>query len=312
MRASGLLGRVVPKAAVAIYSIFVGAQVEAQTVTATPTRGEEGSLVVVSGTGWPRDDSVDISWQTKVSYVISSVPTDSGGNFIATLVVPKGAQGGPSVFSKKGLQDSHNIPILAGVSFNVQADSLSCADAYFIGLHGTGEGPDGDNQSLSTVIGETWRYFHDAAVRLNHNNVRGYAVDFAGSALAVLAGAAPGIGLVVSAAEDGKNKLTDLVNHIIEKNCRNPVVVLAGYSLRAWAIDRWISENYSVKLGISAPLPYVIDLVRGITLYGDPMWLHGDLGGVARRSGQTISSDPYTRILRDILASLPTSGSLGA
>jgi hypothetical protein len=109
--------------------------------------------------------------------VAESVPTDENGNFAVTIVAPKGAPinelASILVFKKDG-------PVLGGTSFTViDKEPKGCPDAYFIGLHGTGEGPDGPNQVLSRAIGETWDHFYSLAqLDGKGDKVRGYAIDY--------------------------------------------------------------------------------------------------------------------------------------
>jgi hypothetical protein len=157
--------------------LFLG-NASAATVAISPDRGIKDTLAIIYGSELPHNDKVDISWASMSfsTQVAESVPTDENGNFTVTIVAPKDAPINESasilVFKKDG-------PILGGTSFTVtdKEPKEGCYDAYFIGLHGTGEGPDGPNQVLSRVIGETWDHFYSLA-QLDGKNVRGYVIDY--------------------------------------------------------------------------------------------------------------------------------------
>jgi hypothetical protein len=62
----------------------------------------------------------------------------------------------------------------------------------------------------------------------------------------------------------GANRLKKLVEKILESCPRSkddPRIVLAGYSLGAWAVNKWLYANVDFW-------PWI----RAVELYGDPLW----------------------------------------
>jgi hypothetical protein len=120
--------------------------------------------VIVRGTNWPPTDLIELAWNFDPQLTkIASVDVDKSGVFIATVVVPGEAPLG-ATYIDVGDQTTFRT---AQVPFTVdKSEPAGCLDAYFIGVHGTGEGPDGRNLTLSTVIGETYRTFHDLVIPL--------------------------------------------------------------------------------------------------------------------------------------------------
>lgn len=103
----------------------------------------------------------------------------------------------------------------------------------------------------------------------------------------MLAGTVPLVNTLTSAADQGVNKL-DALFSTTQSICSNHVV-LAGYSLGAWVIDKWLAA----KLSPPSANVSVSTSIRAVELYGDPLWLNGDHKGIARRVGQSVTFDPY-------------------
>jgi hypothetical protein len=242
-----------------LFALLLLGYAHAATVSLSPDKGIEGTLAIVRGSAFSPNDRVDITWLSDSGFltqVAESVPTDGNGNFTVPIVAPKNAPiNQPSsilVFKKNG-------PIIGSTSFTVtDKEPTGCLDAYFIGMHGTAEGPDGPNQILSQVIGETWENFHDLATKAG-KNVRGYAIDYPAPVWTVATHA------VIANVAIGKAALGNRFNKIRE-SCvlpKLPSVVLVGYSLGAWVINEWLS----------APETQVFWwLIEAVELYGDPLW----------------------------------------
>jgi cutinase len=257
-----------------LVSMFFLENTPAATVSINPDNGIRGTLAIIRGSELPPNERVDISWLLPTGFMLAaeSVPTDGNGSFTATIVAPKSAPINESaaifVFKNDG-------PLIASTSFTV-TDQVVCADTYFIGMHGTAEGPDGQNQILSQVIGETWENFYDLATELG-KNVKGYAIEYH----------APVWQAPISGVNAGRGSVA-LNEHVlkIEESCAAPSIVLAGYSLGAWAINNWLSEHED-RWG----------QILAVELYGDPLWYrlvpNGTRGGLARRAGLLLATDLY-------------------
>lgn len=262
-------------------------------ISVSPTDGPPGTLVIVRGSEWPAKKLIKLFWNfndppvpivppvatptpalTPTPVEIASVRTDPSGAFTTTVVVTQS-----TLFTGLTYINARNEAgeLIWQEPYTVrdETEPTGCVDAYFIGMHGTGEGPDGPNQMVSRVIGETWENFHNLATGAG-KNVRGYAIDYLGAAWQ----------LPTLAVTDGSFKLDErvykiVINSVINSQingCLTPSIVLEGYSLGAWVINEWLSQHPERWTDIGA-----------VELYGDPLWYRTDTidtyRGVARVVG---------------------------
>jgi hypothetical protein len=149
----------------------------------------------------------------------------------------------------------------------IQSPPAGCADAYFIGAHGTAEGPDGSGRATSRVLLETAVHF----LREKPGNAR-VKVDYLVYPAADLTyllllapelAAALFINDLIAAKDSGVIALNEHVRNTVLRECPNPKIVLVGYSLGAWVIDDWLSRRENEILW---------QHIRAVELYGDPQW----------------------------------------
>ena len=167
-----------------------------------------------------------------------------------------------------------------------------CADVYFIGAHGIGEGPDSSGHGKSPELVETAFYLVKAKPNkavVNVKYLEYQSVDMAKVTRLVSSKQyAEAIGLffveLSSAEREGVSKLDAQVQGIL-KACANPKIALVGYSLGAWVVDDWLSRGKH------------LEFIEAVELYGDPLWSrkshHDTYEGIARREGITVKPDAY-------------------
>jgi hypothetical protein len=169
----------------------------------------------------------------------------------------------------------------------VPTTAQGCADAYFVGLHGSIEGPDGSDLPDSPTIVETLNTFDELA------REKGKVID-----VELLLYTAPDwhswVDIIHEALPYEAAGREELHRHIqtVLRRCPTQGFVLVGYSFGAWIINDWLSRNSHLWQHILA-----------VELYGDPLWYRvydvGPLGaklfygGLARRAGQEVSIDLY-------------------
>ncbi|MGH8650758.1 MAG: hypothetical protein ACREYE_00635 [Gammaproteobacteria bacterium] len=145
------------------FSTLLTQNALAALITAEPTQGSAGTQVTVNGSEWRAGDLVELSWNFPPFDPAASVQADGNGAFTAAVTVPHDAPIGPTQVN--AINQTGDLTWQA--PFDVLGSDLTgCIDAYFIGVHGTAEGPDSQNQNqtLSEVIGETWANFYNLAV----------------------------------------------------------------------------------------------------------------------------------------------------
>lgn len=142
-----------------------------QSVTLQPDNGPVGTAVTATGTGWPASVEIHVFFDQQ-EVAVGAV--DAVGGFTLTFCVPELAPGiHPTFFTiiGAGAYSGPIFTITAGDPGNCQS-SAGCADAYFIGVHGYGEGPDDTKNPQpddSIIVRETWEYFRDLATNAGKN-----------------------------------------------------------------------------------------------------------------------------------------------
>jgi hypothetical protein len=222
----------------------------AQSVTLQPDNGPVGTEVTATGTGWPASAEIHAFFNQQ-EVAVGAV--DAGGGFALTFCVPELAPGiHPTFFtiSGAGMYSGPIFTITAGGPANCQP-TAGCADAYFIGAHGTGE------DENSPVIVETWEEFNILAGLAGINNVDYYSLEYE----APPPDSVEKIIELLGARDRGVDELHKHIRETVLKECKNPKIVLVGYSLGAWVIDEWLSKHQDLW-----------SYIRAVELYGDPMW----------------------------------------
>jgi hypothetical protein len=162
----------------------------------------------------------------------------------------------------------------AAAAARPMADNSCDTIPVFFGLHGMGEGPDGAQPFLavSTLLDDL-----DKA----QNAISG----------AVLTGPVPYMSVsatdwntlthlpssLTAAVKDGETNLQNALTSYT-RGCKpsQDKIVLVGYSMGAWVINKWLMEHHSEW-----------PMIKGMLLYGDPCWSNGSDEGLARAFGAT-------------------------
>jgi len=170
------------------------------------------------------------------------------------------------------------------VTVTVAATS-ACADAYFIGVHGTLEGPDENGKchgeapyKCSATIQDTWKEFKTLAWKKGKRNIRLRLLAYPAGTFAGWVNPISMIG----AKNTGVSRLDYYVRERVLKECpeeQHPKIVLVGYSLGAWVIDNWLLKTQCiqrVKKGVCLKWKFqnedLWEYISAVELYGDPMW----------------------------------------
>jgi Cutinase len=143
-----------------------------------------------------------------------------------------------------------------------------CSDVVVVGVHGTGEGP---NTFDPSAYSPTLRTVESGAKPVLDS--AGVRYDFAGVVYD-----APRVDNL-SAFFTYKLDTLGAINAINErlgryKNCpRPPNVVLSGYSLGAWSVLEWLSQQKTLsKHRGKHRAPNYLQQVKGVAIFGDPQF----------------------------------------
>jgi hypothetical protein len=176
---------------------------------------------------------------------------------------------------------------LSGASAVAQAAPSPCPRVQFLGLHGLNEGTAGGNPDAAhwgSTVDDLWKKFRGEFPQ--SDSIGAQAVRYP---MTYVPEQFPwNIGLVEGptnhAADVLQAELLDL--HLF---CSNTLVVIAGYSQGAWAVDK-ATRNMSTS---ADPLTKSsLDSVVGVFLMGDPAWpIQGDSAGLATRFGRGYSTE---------------------
>lgn len=145
----------------------------------------------------------------------------------------------------------------------------SCdAPPVFFGLHGMNEGPSDTVGTISTLIVDLDRAQNDISGAVLNSPIPYPIVSF--SSFITLKH------LPATVLEDGvqagENNLQERLKSWTQ-GCTpsQDKIVLVGYSMGAWVINKWLMEH-SNEWG----------WIKGVLLYGDPCWIDGSDVGLAR------------------------------
>jgi hypothetical protein len=252
----GGLARFLPLCCAALLVLPVVAAAQGS-VTLQPVQGPVNTGVTANGKGWPPNASVYAYFnQQQLNTVAETV--DSDGNFTLNFCVPNQSPGiYPTFFTISQFPGMYSGPIFtitAGTPGNCQP-TAQCPNAYFVGVHGMGEGPDQGGNGDSIVIRETWQEF-EKLVKAKGKQVKYHSIWYP----------APSdwtnIALIFQDVAIGVAELDKQIKAIL-KTCPGLKIVLGGYSLGAWVIDDWLSRRENEGLW---------QYIRAVELYGDPLW----------------------------------------
>jgi Cutinase len=271
---------------------------EAGDVSLEPNQGPVGTSVTANGAGWPPRTLVYAFFDLNQQHVTTPpAAVADNGTFKTTFCVPNLSSGvHPTFFTIKGLPGVYSGPIFTITAGSVPCQT-TCADAYFIGAHGVGEGPDGSSRAISPELYETALNFDNAKPRQNIV-IKAYYLEYPAADPPDITQIATtkledSISMYLSKLTSAKNEgLVALGKQVTDvlRECKNPTIVLAGYSLGAWVIDEWLSGNKSLW-----------QYIKAVEVYGDPLWYRkgqdGTYQGVALRfrsqDVETVNQNPY-------------------
>jgi hypothetical protein len=223
---------------------------------------------------------------------VSGVPAtvDSNGSFTLNFCVPNVAPGiYPTFFTISSLPGMYSGPIFtitAGTAGNCQS-TAKCPDAYFIGLHGWGEGPDSQHPELqdSKSVQMTLNSFRKMVE--SKKDIKEYYINFPSpgflaegdDAITFMYNTIGGVNIGV----DNLNKYVrgTVLEETLLEVCRDPKIVLVGYSIGAVVINEWLNKNKDLW-----------QYIKAVELYGDILW---------RRYGPPFpdgAKDTYEGVLR--------------
>ena len=249
-----------------------------ETLAVSPLWGPLGRTVTLIGTGWI--DHARLGWDVPIwigfANEVARGKPDANGEFSVRVTIPLNPPPQEIINGKLRIGAIIGNGGAADAFYTISNTPLpGCVNAHFIGVHGTLEGPDALNlvPFVSKVIDETWKNFYGLAKERGEDNVKGCALDYAGSLENLLAGA----------VDPGVEELDEYIRDEILKVCPTQSIVLAGYSLGAWIIDDWLRRNKDVWPNIVA-----------VELYGDPLWHRA---GNAYLGGPIVSYDGVARLL---------------
>lgn len=163
------------------------------------------------------------------------------------------------------------LPASAAAARSSAPSSCDTTPVFF-GVHGMGEGPDPTNSSLglSTLIGD----LDDA-----QNNLSGAVlvepVSYHATALTDLLTIKNFSNAFTKAVQGGENALQGaLTSYTAGCTVSQDDIVLVGYSMGAWVINKWLMQHHKEW-----------KMIKGMLLYGDPCSISGSDEGLARAYG---------------------------
>ncbi|PJJ05249.1 Cutinase [Streptomyces sp. 2333.5] len=138
----------------------------------------------------------------------------------------------------------------------IPAAAATTCPVHFLGLHGLNESSD----LRSDPINETWKTFESAVAAKAARPIRDLIFfpkvttqEFLGKTFKSRTGVEPDVNAGVSAVQRAMDRAV--------RQCPSTKFVLAGYSLGAWVVDKFLLTD-----------PHRRPLVLAAQLYGDPQW----------------------------------------
>ena len=166
------------------------------------------------------------------------------------------------------------VPVLVATGPSAAAASSSACNTTpaFLGLHGMGEGPDPAQPFLadSTLLGDL-----DSAQNAISGAVAIALVGYESVSATDWNTLIHPSTTLEKAVQDGENNLqADLISYTRGCKTSQDRIVLVGYSMGAWVVNKWLVNHRSEW-----------PMIKGVLLYGDPCWAHGSNVGLARAYG---------------------------
>ena len=163
----------------------------------------------------------------------------------------------------------------AAAAVRLAANSCDTARAFF-GLHGMGEGPDGAQPFLadSTLLRDLDDAQNAISGAVGYQPVPYESVKISlYDDLRERSISKP----LTDAVQDGENNLQETLKSWTQ-GCKpsQDKIVLVGYSMGAWVINKWLVDHHKEW-----------SMIKGVQLYGDPCWINGSDVGLARGFGAT-------------------------
>jgi hypothetical protein len=141
-----------------------------------------------------------------------------------------------------------------------------------LGLHGMGEGPDPAKPflAISTLIEDL-----DGAQNAISGAVLNDPVPYESVSATDWKTLTHPSRTLEGAVKDGETNLQNvLTSYTLGCRTSQDKIVLVGYSMGAWVINKWLMDHRSEW-----------SMVKGVLLYGDPCWSSGSDVGLARAFG---------------------------
>lgn len=153
----------------------------------------------------------------------------------------------------------------ASAAPNRPAAAKSCdTTPVFFGLHGMNEGPSLQISADSPEL-ESFDTDQNAISGAVLTYPVSYTTVYPGQVLSV-------IPTTIGALLNGENALqADIKGYTTGCSQSQDKIALVGYSMGAWVINKWIKDHRPEW-----------KMIKAVVLYGDPCWVHGNDGGLAR------------------------------
>ncbi|MFI5959721.1 cutinase family protein [Cryptosporangium sp. NPDC051539] len=244
-----------------LVQFAVPARAAGPTATLSRTSGPAGMMVMVSGDGWPGDDTlINVIWDDGGGGPAASGRQDADGKISFAFAVPANESIGRHTVTITDL--AHANYGFVDLSFTVTTGPATECPATFIGAHGLNEGSE---TSMGETVQSVWTEFNraqdkelDIAPYPQTQVIRPSNVAEVPRFTQQLLTIEPAVNTAATAIAD------KIVYHALRCGSRARIVV-AGYSLGAWAVDRalrLLKNTPDGKLALAS--------VRGVLLLGDP------------------------------------------
>jgi cutinase len=235
--------------------------------------------VTAKGRNWRAGDHIRVTWKDDGHQLAEDVTVNERGEFSVVFTVPADVSPGTRTIYFTALESRYFLQALFTVSDEKPIPGMPFAcPVYFLGLHGTNQGPDGSDRSQSKEINETLNELEKLAPK--GITVEGKSIEYNGNVIfpslqeVINNPALESLKLAMRFINAKNRGVKQLDNEIvsIRNKCSDPKIVLTGYSLGAWIIDYWLIHHQE-------HWPYI----RGIVLYGDPQFIEDPtIAGLAR------------------------------
>jgi hypothetical protein len=175
---------------------------------------------------------MQISWDGGA--ILANITVGSNGTFSASFNVPSNATAGAHTIYFTDLDSRYFLVAIFTVGSGA---ARNCFDAYFIGVHGSIEGPDNTNPNLpySATIVETVNSFYELT-RKKGKVINTELISYHAPAWDGLFGSLDDISKILYYKDAGRDELNKRIQAVLGR-CPTQSIVLAGYSFGAWVIN---------------------------------------------------------------------------